>query len=244
MALLMNWRCEGTALDATHDFSIGDVSASAINDATIDAAAARLGTNGVRVVATAGNDARFNFNSAGLFDNVEMALGCWVRFPTTFPVSRTFFVIRDAAQNNALRLTTLPSGGNFQFEIESNNVNYGAELTGLGAVPDAWYFLLGRFNVAIGIRAEVYNTAGSLIGIGELPGEFDPPTLTADAAGLRVGFPNVGAQEAWLDNVFIANSYYEPIQNNIFNTSYTQYNGAPAALPRLPRLALMGGGSM
>src|SRR5688500_7419965 len=110
MALNFFWRCEGTTLDGTHDFSAGDTTATATNTPAISATAAKIGSNGA--LFDSGSD-RYAFTPTSIISTTAGAVGFWLQFPTAFPASGGAYVFysQGTNSNDYIRIETLSGGG-------------------------------------------------------------------------------------------------------------------------------------
>ena len=88
MALTFYWRCEGTTLDGTHDYSAGATTMTAIGGGeSISATAAKIGSNGV--LNTDGAD-YYYCSPASIVTANEGSFGWWLQWPSALPANTTF----------------------------------------------------------------------------------------------------------------------------------------------------------
>jgi hypothetical protein len=112
MALTFFWRCEGTTLDGTHDYSAGGTTATGSSSAAINATAARVGTNGVQ--APTASD-YYSLSATGIYGttgaaafSLYVAGGTWVADAVPFLLDGTGGA---GSSNDRVRVTTV-TGGN------------------------------------------------------------------------------------------------------------------------------------
>jgi hypothetical protein len=226
------WRCEGTTLSGTDDKSTGDTTAAATGGAVISAAAERIGTNGLLLAAAAATcDFRFD-PIAIVVQTSEGAYGCWA-YMAGNDIDANIIVYRDAGANDAIRLQI--DVGNFvTFQYETGGALSEWIINWHALARDTWYFLIARWDV-VGSRQriEIYDTNGVLIALLQDTDALTACAISDSATGLRFGLSATITQTLHMDNVFYADDYEEPLQNNMFITSFTAYNGTPSQLPQL-----------
>lgn len=224
------WRAEGTTLDPTDDFSAGDTTATANNSPAISATGARVGSNGM---VFDGVSERYDFNPASILTPGEGAVGGWFQFPSVFPGtgSANVFLVRGTNSNDYVRITTqsVVSERRLTFVIRNNG---GSDLTlqmsAGNLTAGNWYFFVGRWNSSIDYRSiAAYDTTMTLVNetidnttdfTANVPADF------ASTSGLRLGDTTGTTGTLYIDNVFAASNYDEPIQDNATITSYTAYD--------------------
>ena len=227
MALTFFWRCEGATLTAGVDYSAGDTTATAANSATIDAAAARYGTNGVLTAATA--TSRYGFDPTSIVNKAVGAVGFSFRFPSSLP---------PAANSYGVRIENAAASDTLGTEISSTYVRLRATKNGVGSAyatatyspsTATWYGVVFRWDFANDRMAcELYDASGNLLASGENTGatvsDYEIDALTT--YGLRVGnSTGAGTIVMHVDNVFVADAYDEPIQNNFGISDIDDYVG-------------------
>jgi len=243
MALTFFWRCEGATLDHPgDDFSVGDITANLVT-ATIGTGAARIGTNGLDCP-TASNSAQFDSSGTVLVDRTEGAIGFWVRANTSWPVANQWIAwADDGTGQNYVRIGSAGSGNvRLQIGTATGPTNISLNTTGGPITTGNWFFIIGRWNHTANSRAiEVYDNAMSL-DAGSTEDLITSWTLpTADLADTsRPRFGDLGGtdDDLNLDNIFIADAYDEPIEDNALIESYTQY-GVSAGSGKLRPQAML-----
>lgn len=229
MALSFFWRAEGLTLDATHDFTAGDNTGTVNSGALINTDAAFIGTNGLDLPTTA-DFVFFTVSSGDLIDASEGAIGLWFRI-VTFGAGRSLFVANNTgAPNNHIRLYMT---GTDELELKIRLVA-GADVTLTTTAADlataTWYFVIARWNaVTEDRRIEVYNDDMSLRhAVEDLTTAFDAPTgIDVLSWGDNLGI----AGDHHQDNMFIADTYAEPLEDFSEITSFTQYGAAGGPVP-------------
>lgn len=223
------WRAEGTALDGTHDFSAGDTSASAVNSVAIDAAAARVGSNGI--VFNAANE-RYVFDVASLLASPPTtgAIGYWIQWPTALAAGGAFHgaFIRDATNGGDFIVVSRLGADELRFTLDhTTNAAANLDTTAANLASGNWYFVLVRWNSSINYREiAVYDNSMALIqSVVDSSTDFSTsvPSQLTGSGGVRFGDSGGTATEAWMDNIFLAITYNEPIEDNALITSYTGY---------------------
>lgn len=230
MALTFFWRCEGETLDATHDFTAGDNSATVQNSVSISNTAAIVGSNGILI--GAGNS-HYRFDGASIVSGLraEGAYGFWFRL-TSHTGTPALTIIRGVSANDFY--TVLTSGnwtagtGNITFQRRSSDTG-GAQVsitTDSGNLAiNQTYFVVVRWDQPNSLSTvEIYNSSLTLIDSATNNSAFVQPLDLNTTAGIRIGEASGTAITGWIDNFFIADSYDEPIVQNALITSYTDYD--------------------
>lgn len=233
MALKFFWRCEGTTLDGTHDYSAGDTTATLTSGAAINTDAARIGTNGLDCP-TIGDYASFAISSGDLISQSVGALAFSFRLVAFLP-SNSLFQAKNSANSSQITVQMIgtddATGRELQFRIRLHGgIDKSVGTTAANLALNTWYAVVCRWDEpANDMRIEVYDAAGSLItAVEDLATNFDQPT---GLDSLRIGETlNFGSSDFHIDNVFIADTYAEPLENFLDITSYTEY-GASGAIP-------------
>lgn len=248
MALTFFWRCEGTTLDGTHDFSAGDTTAAAQNSATLDAAAARIGSSGILVNASGKH---YRFDPASIASLSEGAIGFWFRVGGS---QGTMVILRGSSETNHIRVDLTGLGARVLLSI-GNAANGSVSLnTNLGTVNEdittgAWYFVVVRYDISNDRRrVEVYDADMVLIQYHtDLTTDLSAygPAAFDSSDGIRVG--DIGGWTSstnylHIDNLFIADDYDEPLQDFADITSYTEYGVSASAPSKSLGLLLRGCG--
>jgi hypothetical protein len=234
MTILFYWRCESDTLDGTDDESAGDTTAATTNDATYNTSAGLVSGNGILANAV-GADARKTFNSASLINPGEGAAGMWLRYVDAQPAAgSSCFVARDSANDNAVRINS-GDAGEMRLQTESATVTTNFQSSGANIAPDEKFFVLIRWDQpGSRRRIEIYDDTGTLVSVTQDHSTaFDLPGSISSTTGLRLGVMDTITQVLHIDNVFISDTYEEPIHNNLLITSWTQYDGTPDDLPEL-----------
>ena len=222
MAITFFWRCEGETLDGTHDYSAGDTTATATGAVTIDAAGAKLGSNGI--VTTNAAD-YYSFDSASIAAIDQGCFGCWIQWKTAYPAAGlvTGVSIRDDATGfQALQLQT--SGTDelrFQIRSGANILNY--LTTAATLAINNWYFVICRWHLSQDKRAiAVYNSAGAVIQALEDTSTDLSTYIPTSVDTIRIGNPSSDVNPMWMDSVMIGSIYSDPLEDYLAYTSYTQ----------------------
>jgi hypothetical protein len=237
MAVTFFWRCEGTTLDATHDFSAGDTSAAANATPSISATAALVGSNGI-LCDSAGD--RYNFAPTSIIDPAEGAVAMLFRFPSAVPNDDVFFLARGSASANDninLQIT-----GTDEITLTIRNAASGAvtlATTAANITAGTTYGVVARWDQPNSSRRlEVYDATGTLIqAVQDLATGFTAPAALDAADGLRFGDSSGGLGTCYLDNCFVADAYAEPLEDNLLITSWTEYDdGSGGGVVSLPAI--------
>ena len=226
MALTFFWRCEGTTLDATHDFSAGDTTAESAFTPSIGSAAGMVGTNGI-VVDSFGDQYVFDTTS-GLANRLVGSMGLLFRYSSWAGSSVIFKVVgSSSAYQYGIMLAGSDEVRFYVGDPEGSNVS--VVTTAANLASGTIYGIIGRWDQANSLlRIEVYSdplgTPTLIEGVTNSSGFTAPADLVAEG-GMRLGDAS-GLAGAWhIDNVFISDTYAEPIESNFDITSYTLYNG-------------------
>lgn len=235
MSLTFYWRCEGTTLDETHDFSAGDATAGDLGfPASIDNAAAIVGSNGILCD---GQFDTFIFDSTDLFpDPSRGAIGFWVRWPTTVAPSnaaRPFVARGPDSANDTIYVRTLSTGLRL-FISSAANGSVTLDVSETLSAGEA-YFVVARWDAAETYRElTIYDDELNVVGTAvDDSTDFSDnvPASLEHSTGLRLG-DSEGFSQTYpmhIDNVFIADAYDEPIEENALITSFTEYGGSGGA---------------
>ena len=236
MALRFFWRCEGTTLDGTHDYSASDTTATANGSVSIDAAAARVGSNGI-LVAAGGQHYRFDNTTIGNDLTTEGSMAFSFRV-TANPAGLSDFGVklRGAGSNDYFQTRIVNSytgnAGQIRFVTKSSDTG-GTEVSltpssAGNALEDAvWYGVVVRWDQVASLRRlEIYDVDGVLIEAVDNTSGFVAPISFTSTTGIRIGEDSGFAVTAHIDNVFIADAYDEPLEDFLDITSYTEYGAA------------------
>lgn len=238
MALKFFWRCEGTTLDGTHDYSIGDTTATANGTPTISATAARIGSNGVLIDASEW----YEFDTPDTIVNrLTGSAAFWFQCPTAFPSSGQVigFYSRGATFENSISVRMSGTDElNLRIDSTTGPVEQSLLTTAANIAVGNWYFVVVRWDQPNNDRCiEVYDTSGTLIQkVEDTSTAYTAPTeLNDSGGGLRYGNVSGSTNTLYIDNVFVADSYAEPLQDYLTITSYVGYgkatfSGAPVAV--------------
>lgn len=224
MALTFFWRCEGTTLDGTHDFTAGDNTATLNGGAEISAAAALIGSNGLNCPTA---DDYAIFSPASIISVGAGAVAFSFR-TSTWNADKWIFFTTGTAPSDFLAIAL-----NGTDEIQARHrVAGGSDVTivttAANLVVDTVYRVVCRWDTtADDFRLEVYNSSNVLIeAVESLSTGIDN---WADVLTFNVGAANTGAG-VHIDNVFIADAYDEALENFLSITSYTQYGSSSAVV--------------
>jgi hypothetical protein len=227
MALLFFWRCEGTTLDGTHDYSAGDTTATLNSGALINTDAARFGTNGLDIP-TASDTARFN--AASIINGAEGSVALSVRF-TTFASGRSLLMAFGTNVLDQIRIETTGTDDatGRELRVRHRTTAGGAEnvviaTTAADLELNVWYGVVARWDTtADSLKLEIYNSDGSLR---TEVSSSSAITAQTDIVNLWWGEDGAGAIDMHMDNLFIADTYEEPLEDFLDITSYTEYGAA------------------
>lgn len=220
MALTFFWRCETETLDGTHDYSAGDTTAAPTSLVELSASAARVGSLGIN---TPSSEDYYTFDSASIFSTSQGALGFWFNAQTWLDAAHLVWFYGTSPNDN-LRIETANTN-EILGRINRNGI--GTKLivtTDADLSTGTWYFIIARWHTANNdFRIEIYNNDLSLrTSIEDLTTSQSGWT---DITTFGVGTTNAGNLH-YIDNIFIADSYSEPIENFMTITSYTAYGSS------------------
>jgi len=219
------WRCEGTTLDGTHDYSAGDTTATLDSGTTISSAQPMVGTNSLALSGTS-DSAIFAINSNDLISPSAGAIGFWVRIGTQSAGAELFSAWNLSTPSNNIRVFMDASDASqLKFQYRSSAGDNNQVGTTIGLTTGTWYFIVARWHYANSdIRLEIYDDTGTLLQyVEDLSSGFvagGPAGLDTLQIGTNTG-ANIGT--TYFDNVFIADTYNAPLQHFSTITSYTQY---------------------
>jgi hypothetical protein len=226
MPLTLYWRVDGTALDAVHDYSVGDTTATANQNPSIGPAGAIIGSNG----ATFGDGLGDRYvldNGATPFTTTPGvgAMGCWLRLGATPPTNGAGFLeIKNSTEDNDHVRMYL--SGTDEINVNLRAVGAGqVDLTTTAAdlVALIPYFALFRWNEPANYRRlEVYNANLTLrTAVENAATNYAAPLSALNRAWIGNSAGNAALYS--VDNVFIADDHEEPIQSFANIISYLQY---------------------
>ena len=231
MALTFFWRCEGTTLDGTHDYSAGDTSASATGSASISATAVRVGTNGV--LFDGGSAAYYGFDPASIFSTAEGSAAFLFRL--TRSNGGTLFAVYGTSASDKIVVQWLGNNGettaNIRLAIRKSTGSEGNIDTDSGNLgPNVWYGCVIRWKTATTAMAiEIYTVGDSgttITLVDSATGTYGSGNIPVDLISFRVGETDGGANmDGHIDNVFVSNTYAEALETKLLITSYTEYAG-------------------
>ena len=215
MALTLFWRCEGATLDGSHDYSAGDAVATANGSTTLDAAAAKIGSNGILINASS---ERYSFDPASIISTSVGSIGFWVRFVTSMPGAPHFyFYCRGTNSNDYLTIASVGTGGQVELQLRNNVGGLLPLSTASGTVDanmaaDQWYFITASWDIANDDRRiRVYNSSGTLIQHHE---DTSTDLASYEPANFTTGGLQIGDTSGWgativghYDNIFIGSAY-------------------------------------
>lgn len=223
------WRAEDVTLDGTHDFSVGDTTATLISTADTVPGAAHIGTNGLDIPSS-NDSAQFAISSGDLISPGTGAIAFWFRM-VTFTGASMFNANINATPNTNITIlqngTDDATGREILLRNRLNGVsNVTLFTTDADLALNTWYFVVARYDEPNNDRRiEIYNEDGSLRGT---PAE-DLNTNFDQATGmdtLRIGEVGGSSIDVHLDNIFIADDYNEPLEDKMNITSWTEYESS------------------
>ncbi len=245
MALTFFSRCEGTTLDGTHDYTVGDNTWDPNSTSSSFASGAGIvGTNGL-LITSAPQVMRMD-----LADDIVLpaqgAFGFLFRFTAWAPFTKIVAIRGSSAdyQFSVWTRDTADAMSAYLGNDEGTNINFNLE--GLGLSTNTPYGVIYRWNQSTStFRLEVYSsplgTPSLIAAQQDTTGWTVFPDMTR-TGGFSWGDNSggVSTENLHFDNIFVANAYAEPIQSNFAITSYTAYGGGGGASVR--RMMLMGVG--
>lgn len=215
------WRCEGTSLTTNADFSLSDTSAGGATLATIDASAARVGSNGI-LCDSSGEQFRFNTNSIWLTS--AGSAGFSIRFPSDPADGTTLMVARDGDGSDRYSIDC-DSTKILEFNAYAGGVQQYNIISNISLSNNTWYGVIVRWDQPNNtVALEIYDSSNICIDkilsttAYTLPSQTD---LDASTNGFRIG-PDT-ASTTHYDNIFLSDDFDEPIQNNFTITSILGY---------------------
>ncbi len=248
MALTFYWRAENsTTLDGTHDYSANDT--TAFNTlASFSGAAAYKGSYGILLPASTA--ANYKVSATDIINNAASpassvgSAAFMIKFAgaiqTTTGLYYGFRPIDIGSSVDSIQTITGADDGSgaMKFQLAIGNVSVTAYLSTSEYCIDAdnWYAVVVRWDIPGNRRRiEVYNTAGTLVGLGEDTstnlGSYAPGLLTEIRWGRTAGHAN----DVYLDNMFVADAYDDITATYVLNmTSYTEWGtlgSSPLLLP-------------
>lgn len=240
------WRCEGTTLDGTHDFTAGDSTAVLNSTAAINADGALVGTNGLDCPSS--NDyAQFVVSAGDIIGSSEGSLAFKFRIVAHAPAQTLFRAYNSASINSHIKVASIgtddATGREIEFRIRrTGGANVAISTTAADLALNTEYAALARWHETNGdMRLEIYNADGSLrTSVENLASGFQSPTsIDTLLFGVSEG---VGSPDYHLDNLMISSTYGEPLEDNLDIDSYTNYGGGGGGVTPNSRLSLLRAG--
>lgn len=220
MSLTFFWRCESTTFSGTDDYSAGDNTPTANGGVVLSNTQARVGTNSIYAEEFT---KYFAFDLASIFDITEFAFGFSVYFESVNS-GAILAQFTDASEgDNRIRVSV--SGDEINVEVSKQfETAVNITTTGVNLTTGGWYGIIVRgSSTNQDIRLEVYNASDTLI-------EAVENTSTGSAAWpsglvdtLHLGDEGAASPAAYLDNIFLADAYDEPIEDNFTISAYGNY---------------------
>lgn len=231
-ATVFFWRAEGTALDATHDFSAGDTSATASGSVSISNTAARTGTNGIlRATTTASS---YDFDATSIWPSAATPANSVFSFAYSFQhqtsVAGNSLVMglraRDGSNNDSIQVNTAASGqgagANLILRIGNGTTATTMTTDSAGMTAGNWYAVVVRVDIPNDDRKiEIYDAAGALLDSAE-----DLATDLGTHAPTDINLLQLGTGSAtmthdtWFDTFIISDVYAAPLENFLTAASF------------------------
>jgi len=244
MALTLFWRCEGTTLDGTHDYSAGDTTATASGGtpASISATAVKIGTNGILCSGTNSNMA---LDSASIAATAEGAFAAWV-WVTTWVAGSSVINVNGSNGNNRIRVVTIGTSGSGNFELrckQAGQTERQIATTAGNLATGNWYFIVATWKSATtSATLDVYDSSGTIISGCAVSGTYASTNVPAELTTCKWGDEGAANASSYIDNIFwgsvIADAATFLTKRDI--TSYTEYAGGsilPHAMAHYRRMA-------
>ncbi len=240
MALKLFWRCEAATLDGTHDFSAGDTVADLTGSGVppiLDAAAARLGTNGLL---TDDGPSYARMDAASIYSTVG-CMAFWIQWKTTVPntgLNANGINITNNADTTQIINLRAATSDELRIQIRGAST-YFLTTSGITTAIDTWYFPVMRWDLpGDRVKLSIYNNSMTLITEVEDTSTDLSTFIPSGIDTLRIGNSSSHADQTWLDNVMIGDAYDDPLQDYALFTSYTDLT--PAAGGHGRRAAMTG----
>ncbi len=230
MAVTFFWRCESEALDATHDYSAGDTTATANGAVGISATGAKVGSNGI--VTTNAAD-YYLLDSASIVTIDQGCFGFWIQWKTAMPGIGlvTGMSILDSAtgfQAIQVQVATVPED-ELRLQIKSGaNISY-LPTSAAGLSINNWYFVKCAWHLSQDKRLiAVYDSTLTLVEPATEDTSTDLSTFIPTSVDtIRIGNPSSDVNPIWMDVVMFGSSYTDPLQDYATYSSYTQFTPTP-----------------
>lgn len=233
MALKFFWRGEGETLSATDDFKGSDPScddtATASGGATIGAAGAIVGSNGI-ISSGAGSKYMLNL-STFVITPTEGCIGFYFRV-VTWSATATLIYMRDTSNfgnNHTIYMNGASGSGELRYRINDQGPGESTLTTsGANIQLNTPYFGIIAWNHGSNSRKlSVYNQDGTLRSeIADTSTSYTIPPALSGENNMQWGEAAGGSSEFHLKNMFIGDSYSDAATflSNRNITSYTQYS--------------------
>ena len=232
MALTFFWRCEATTLTAD-DYSANDMGASTTGTPALNATAKREGTNGLYTNAAT---SFYYFNPTDLMASGVSTVGAAafsIYLVTSLPSNFQtigLYAWNSAASGDNFR-TEHAGSGNLKFVMgRAGGTTTTITTTGGAITVGAWFGVVARWDAPNDMMAlEIYDASGALV-----------DSITSTAAGISDSYPTTLTSIRWgnfsartdavyMDNIFLADSYSEPLEDFLDITAYSEYGVIPPA---------------
>jgi hypothetical protein len=223
------WRAESATFDGTDDFSAGSTTLTSNESPSfVSTPAPRAGTNSVLF------DVSLEFYSlplASIFDIAEGSFSAAFRLPV-WGVEDICSMQEAATPSDHINVFTTGTDGAGGVRVNIRDAaegQFNLETGDIGLAAGEWYSAIVRWHQANqDLRVEVYDDTGAIIDFAVEP----DVTAAFFAAGIdTLILGDLGNNlDILIDQVFIADAYDEPIQDNLGIGSYTEYGGAGSSV--------------
>lgn len=234
MALTFFWRGENSlTLDGTHDYSAGATTVSAAQSATFEATSPiKVGSYSLDYPT---NTDYHYLSTTSIWDtgaNYENSFGFWF-YPTAWTAGDKIFRFHEsAAPNDYVSVEHLGTSGTGNLRLSMNEQGIGqtnVDLNDGDISLNAWYFVICRLDKGnTTARIELYDSSMTQLDFAENAAVTSSHMVTS-INELFFGATDSGADPMFMDNIFIANTYAEPLEDNATITSYTNYSAGTSA---------------
>ena len=227
MALTFLWTCQSTTFDGTDDYSAGDSTPTAVSSPVLSAAKSH--PPGGRSIKS-DPDGYYEFDSASIYIETDGACAFNFNIPD-WNTAEVLKFVNSAAANDHLIVSLSGTGvadGGISVNLRQAGIAQITVATGdIGLSIDTLYSIILRYSSTNeDLRVEVYDDNEVLIGSAEnlatgsgpWPGTINR-MLVGDTAGSDSFTSYVG-------HIMVANSYSEPLEDNLRIPTYADYEVA------------------
>lgn len=223
MAITFFYRCEGSNLDGSNDYSVGDTSGAINGSAAFNSDASYSGTNGIDCPSN-GSYVSFSITDHDLINPQKGSFSFRFRINTWLDQGVIFYAVGSNTSNYIKVFMNSTSGIRTQFSkagVGTTNQTLSPTLT-----TGVWYHYILRWNENEGWHSSaIYDADGTIRSGGySCASSFSGPNAPIELTELRIGNGvGAGTIDFHIDHVYISKDPLEPLYDYRDNSTYATY---------------------